>query len=129
MADPMEVHLVATDREVWQGEASLVSFETLDGEVGIMPGHSPLMAMLKDGPVLIRPPEGDDLLAAVHTGFAVVDSNQIIILAETAEMASEIDKARVEELLAEAEASEESDAKEAAIGRAQTRLRVLAKQG
>lgn len=128
MADPLEVRLVATDREVWSGEASLVSFETHDGEVGIMPGHSPLMAMLKDGPVLIRQPEGGDLHAAVHTGFAVVDSGQVIILAETAEMAEEIDKERVDALIAEAEASEESEGKERALARAQTRQRVLDKQ-
>lgn len=129
MADPLEVHLVATDREVWQGEASLVSFETMDGEVGIMPGHSPLMAMLKDGPVLIRQPDnGGDLLAAVHTGFAVVDAGQVIILAESAELANEIDKQRVEALLAEAEASEDGEGKERAIARAQTRLRVIEKQ-
>lgn len=127
MADPLEVHLVATDREVWQGEASLVSFETFDGEVGIMPGHSPLMAMLKDGPVLIRPVEGDDLHAAVHTGFAVVDSGRIIILAETAEMAADIDVQEAKDLLAEAEASEESASREAALARAQTRLRVAGK--
>lgn len=128
MADPLDVRLVATDREVWSGEASLVSFETHDGEVGIMPGHSPLMAMLKDGPVLIRQPEGGDLHAAVHTGFAVVDSGQVIILAETAEMAEEIDKDRVDALIAEAEASEDSEGKERALARAQTRKRVLDKQ-
>ena len=61
MADPFEVQLVATDREVWTGQATLVSFETHDGEVGVMPGHSPMLAMLKDGPILIRQPEGGDL--------------------------------------------------------------------
>lgn len=127
MADPLEVHLVATDREVWTGEATLVSFETFDGETGIMPGHSPLMAMLKDGPVLIRQVEGGDLHVAVHTGFAVVDSGRVMILAETAELAEEIDIKRAEELLAEAEASEDSEGKTRAIARAETRLKVARK--
>ncbi len=127
MADPYEVHLVATDREVWTGQATLVSFETYDGEIGVMPGHSPMLAMLKDGPVLIRPPEGDDLYAAVHTGFAVVDAGKVIILAESAEMASEIDEKQAEVLLVEAKASEEGDGKIAAIARAETRLRVVKK--
>ncbi len=127
MADPYEVHLVATDREVWTGQATLVSFETYDGEIGVMPGHSPMLAMLKDGPVLIRPPQGDDLYAAVHTGFAVVDAGRVIILAESAEMASEIDEKQAEVLLDEAKASEEGDGRIAAIARAETRLRVVKK--
>ncbi|MGB3673188.1 MAG: F0F1 ATP synthase subunit epsilon [Candidatus Nanopelagicales bacterium] len=127
MADPYEVHLVATDREVWSGQATLVSFETHDGELGVMPGHSPLLAMLKDGPVLIRQPEGGDLHAAVHTGFAVVDAGKVIILAESAEMAEEIDVKQAEALLEEAKASEEGDGKAAAIARAETRLRVVNK--
>ena len=124
MAEPLEVHLVATDREIWMGTASMVGFETLDGEIGVMPGHSPLMCMLKDGPVLIRQVEGGDLHAAVHTGFAVVDAGKVIILAETAELADEIDVDRAEVLLRKAEASEESASKEAAIARAETRIRV-----
>jgi len=127
MANPLEVHLVATDREVWTGEASLVSFETADGETGIMAGHSPLLAMLKDGPVLIRRPEGGDLHAAVHLGFAVVDSGRVIILAESAELAEEIDLERAHALLAEAEASAEGEGRERAIARAQTRLKVASK--
>ena len=97
MADPFEVQLVATDREVWTGQATLVSFETHDGEVGVMPGHSPMLAMLKDGPILIRQPEGGDLHAAVHTGFAVVDAGKVIILAESAELADEINVKQAED--------------------------------
>jgi F-type H+-transporting ATPase subunit epsilon len=125
MADPFEVQLVATDREVWTGKATLVSFETHDGEVGVMPGHSPMLAMLKDGPILIRQPEGGDLHAAVHTGFAVVDAGKVIILAESAELAEEIDVKQAEDLLAEAEASDEGPGKIAAIARAETRLKVV----
>ncbi|HAM21796.1 MAG TPA: F0F1 ATP synthase subunit epsilon [Actinobacteria bacterium] len=125
MADPYEVQLVATDREVWSGQATLVSFETHDGEVGVMPGHSPMLAMLKDGPILIRQPEGGDLHAAVHTGFAVVDAGKVIILAESAELAEEIDVKQAEDLLAEAQASDEGPGKIAAIARAETRLKVV----
>lgn len=125
MADPYEVHLVATDRKVWSGEATLVSFETHDGEIGVMPGHSPMLAMLRDGPVLIRQPDDKgDLHAAVHTGFAVVDGGKVMILAESAELAEEIDLQQAEALLAQAEASSESDSRDAAIARAETRIRV-----
>lgn len=125
MADPFEVQLVATDREVWTGQATLVTFETHDGEVGVMPGHSPMLAMLKDGPILIRQPEGGDLHAAVHTGFAVVDAGKVIILAESAELADEINVKQAEDLLAEAQASDEGPGKIAAITRAESRLKVV----
>lgn len=127
MPEPIRVQVVATDQEVWAGQAEFVSFITADGEVGIMPGHSPLMAILRDGPVLIRQPGEPDLYVAVHTGFAVVDAGQAIILAETAELPQDIDLARVEALLEEAEASEEGPGKEAAIARAETRLKVIKK--
>ena len=125
MADPFEVQLVTTDREVWTGQATLVTFETHDGEVGVMPGHSPMLAMLKDGPILIRQPEGGDLHAAVHTGFAVVDAGKVIILAESAELADEINVKQAEDLLAEAQASDEGPGKIAAIARAESRLKVV----
>ena len=88
-----------------------------------------MMCMLRDGEVLIRPEDGQDLKAAVHTGFAVVDSGQVVILAETAELASEIDVDRAGARLARAEASEESPDKIAAVSRAETRLKVVGKIG
>ena len=124
MADPLQVHLVATDREVWSGEATLVTLETLEGSVGIMPKHSPLLAMLKEAPVLIRQVDGTDVTAAVHAGFALVDDGQVIILAESAELAGEIDKSQAEKLLEQAQASETSESADAAKRRAETRLKV-----
>ncbi len=98
----LEVAMVSTRRNVWEGEASLVVLRTLDGEVGIMPGHSPMMGMLADGPILIRPTEGDDLRAYIHEGFCTVDSNRVIVLAEWLELASEIDVREAEQELDEA---------------------------
>ena len=98
----LEVAMVSTRRNVWEGEASLVVLRTLDGEVGIMPGHSPMMGMLADGPILIRPTEGDDLRAYIHEGFCTVDSNRVIVLAEWLELASEIDVREAERELDEA---------------------------
>ncbi len=123
---PLEVRLVATDREVWTGQASLVTLITAEGSVGIMARHSPLMAILQDGPILIRTLEGGDLMAAVHTGFAIVDSDQVIILAASAELAEEIDVDRAKALLAEAEASEPGPGRDAAERRAETRIKLAA---
>jgi F-type H+-transporting ATPase subunit epsilon len=98
----LEVAMVSTRRNVWEGEASLVVLRTLDGEVGIMPGHSPMMGMLADGPILIRPTEGEDLRAYIHEGFCTVDGNRVIVLAEWLELASEIDVREAERELDEA---------------------------
>lgn len=129
MADPLEVEVVATDRKVWTGEATMVTFSTPIGSVGIMPGHAPLLSVLRDGPVLVRPPEGDDLYIAAHSGFALVDDGKVYIMASSAELASDIDIAQAKSLLEEAEASEDSEGKERALKRAQTRLLVAEKAG
>lgn len=129
MAEPLEVEVVATDRKVWTGQASMVTFSTPVGSVGIMPGHAPLLSVLRDGPVLVRPPEGDDLYIAAHSGFALVDDGKVYILAQSAELSDEIDVAHAKELLAEAESSEDGEGKERALRRAQTRLAVAEKAG
>ncbi|MEZ5186411.1 MAG: F0F1 ATP synthase subunit epsilon [Candidatus Nanopelagicales bacterium] len=100
----LSVAMVSTLRNVWEGEASLVVLRTLDGETGIMPGHSPLMGMLADGPVLIRPTEGEDLRAYIHEGFVTVDGDRVILLAEAVELAAEIDQRTAEQELEQARA-------------------------
>ncbi len=118
---PLKVELVATDRKVWVGDASMVVMRTKSGEVGILPGHSPLLAALADGAVTIKSETDGEIKAAVHEGFAIVDHDNVILLTETAELASEIDKARAEKTLQQAQA----DNDEKAIKRAQTRLSIL----
>lgn len=128
---PIQVELVATDRKVWSGEASLVVATTVDGELGIMGGHEPLMGVLADGLVRIRPADGSpEVLAAVHGGFLAVDSNVLSILAETAELSSEIDVARAERAIERARAAGADDPEEiAAIRRAESRLRAAVHPG
>lgn len=116
----LTVSMVSTRRNVWEGEAKLVVLRTLDGEVGIMPGHSPMMGMLADGPMLIRPEQGEDLRAYVHEGFVTVDGDKIIVLAETVELASEIDVRQAEQALEHAKA----EGTEAEIRKAERRLQV-----
>jgi len=124
----LKVRLVATDRVVFRGEASLVVLQTLEGQVGIMPGHSPMMATLADAPVLIRTEDGD-VHAAVHSGFATVDHNNVILLAETAELDSEIVVEAAERIKNELGTPAEDDAAGLAkLKRAEVRLSVAAKR-
>ncbi len=116
----LNVAMVSTRRNVWEGEAKLVVMRTLTGEIGIMPGHSPLLGMLADGPMLIRPVEGDDVRAYVHEGFVTVDSDKVIVLAEWLELSSEIDVRQAEQDLEHAR----SAGTEAEVRKAERRLQV-----
>ncbi|MEI8056312.1 MAG: F0F1 ATP synthase subunit epsilon [Actinomycetes bacterium] len=121
----LNVSLVAVDRKIWSGTASMVVAKTLEGDIGILPGHEPVLALLANSPVRIITVDGPVVSAAVHGGFFAVDANNVSILAETAELGGEIDVQRAREALdrAKAEASDSAEAK-AAIERAETRLRV-----
>lgn len=115
----IEVELVSAERRVWSGEASFVLARTTEGEIGILPHHAPLLGILVNGVVTIRVIEGSVVTAAVHGGFLSVADNRVSILAEVAELASEIDLDRAREALSRL-ASEAVD--EMAEARARTRL-------
>ena len=77
----LKVELVAADRKVWEGEASQVSARSIDGELGIMPGHTPILGVLVEGEVRIHG-EGGIRTAKVDGGFLSVDHDRVTILAE-----------------------------------------------
>jgi F-type H+-transporting ATPase subunit epsilon len=115
----LHVELVSVEREVWSGEATQVIARTTEGEIGILPGHAPLLGQLADGGVVtIYRPEGQ-LLVAVHGGFLSVTDEGVTVLAEVAELADDIDTSRAQAALERAR-SEDDDA---ARKRAESRLR------
>jgi F-type H+-transporting ATPase subunit epsilon len=121
----LQVELVAVERKIWSGEASMVIARTTEGELGILPGHAPLLGELAPGGVVtIRSDSGDDLVVAAHGGFVSVTEKGVSILAETAEISTEIDVQRAREALSRAEGAADDDAESlAAVRRAQSRLR------
>ncbi|HSK28178.1 MAG TPA: F0F1 ATP synthase subunit epsilon [Jiangellales bacterium] len=122
MTKELKVDLVAPDHRVWSGEARMVVAKTTEGEIGLMPGHEPVLAVLVPGPVTIHPAQGEPVVAAVHTGFLSLVEDTVSVLAEVAELADEID---VERARASLESSTGDD--QAAVDarrRAETRLRV-----
>jgi F-type H+-transporting ATPase subunit epsilon len=118
----MQVQLVAPDRMVWSGEADIVIARTVDGEIGILPRHEPLLGVLVEYPVTIRRPDSDALVAAVHGGFLSVSSEGVDVLAEIVELAEEIDVPRARAALDRTKDSDD-DADKAAARRATARLR------
>lgn len=91
----MQVDLVAVERAVWSGPAEMVVARTTDGDIGVMAGHAPLLAQLKEGfAARIRQADGTILGVAVHGGFLSVTGEGVSILAEDAQLADEIDVAK-----------------------------------
>ncbi|MCP2260305.1 ATP synthase F1 subcomplex epsilon subunit [Streptoalloteichus tenebrarius] len=94
----MSVQLVAVERRLWSGRATAVVAQTTEGEIGILPGHEPLLGQLVEGGVVrITTADGDVTTAAVHGGFLSVTGEGVSVLAEAAELAHEIDVERARE--------------------------------
>lgn len=124
----LTVSLVAADRVVWSGEASMVIARTTEGDVGILPGHAPLLSLMVDGVVDIRTPQGETWVAAVDAGFLSVADNRISILSEHAEMSHEIDLEKARHDLERAQsAGEDNGAATEAVRRAEARIRAVEK--
>lgn len=91
------VQLVSVDRMLWSGQASILTAQTTEGEIGILPGHEPLLGQLKEnGVVTIRPIEGERIVAAVQGGFLSVQGDKVTVLADYAVFADEVDSASAE---------------------------------
>ena len=78
----LQVQLVAADREVWSGEASMVSAVTPEGSLGVLPGHEPFLSLLADGPVSVQGVGGESVVADVSSGFMSVDHDLVTIVAQ-----------------------------------------------
>lgn len=102
MAD-ITVELVAVERLLWSGKASIVTAETTEGEIGVLPGHEPMVGQLaENGVVTIHPVDGDRKVAAVQGGFLSVTAEKVTVLADFAVWADEVNES-------EAKSDSESD--------------------
>ncbi|MGI8575079.1 MAG: F0F1 ATP synthase subunit epsilon [Egibacteraceae bacterium] len=93
----MEVHLVSAERELFAGEAQAVYARSVDGEIGILPGHQPAVLALGGAPLKIVTAEGEELRFAVHRGFLQMAQNTVTVLADVAEASHDIDAGRARE--------------------------------
>jgi F-type H+-transporting ATPase subunit epsilon len=125
---PLNVELVSAERKVWTGQADFVVARTLDGEIGILPGHVSLLGVLAEGfTVKVSGGDaGDGIQAAVHGGFLSVSHNDVAILAEIAELSSEIDVARARAALERASATTDDEAPGNGSAAARARARLAA---
>ncbi|MDP3969703.1 MAG: F0F1 ATP synthase subunit epsilon [Nocardioides sp.] len=124
----LQVELVAADRLVWSGQATMVVARTTEGDLGILPGHAPLLSVLVPGVVDVTTAEGETWVAAVEDGFLSVADNRISILSERVEMSHEIDLEKARQDLDRAHAAGElDDAAIAALRSAEARVRAAEK--
>lgn len=127
--------IVTAERLVFSEDADIVIVPGVEGEMGILPHHAPLMTMIKPGEILVRKGT-EEYSLAISGGFLEVKPDRITILADAAERADEIDiaraeaaKKRAEEKLSGRAADEVSNANaEAALRRALARIKVAEKR-
>jgi len=118
----MSVELVAVERPVWSGQAISVFAETTVGELGILPGHTPLLGELVEGGIVkITSTDNEIVTAAVFGGFLSVTGDKVSVLAEAAELADEIDAQAARDALTQA-----GDAEDAESARATAAARLKA---
>jgi F-type H+-transporting ATPase subunit epsilon len=85
VARQLHVELVAVEEKVWSGEAEMVVARTTEGELGVLPGHTPLLGQLaQPGQVRIKQAGGQELAYDVDGGFLSVTGDGVTVLAETA---------------------------------------------
>lgn len=84
----LHVTLVSADAEIWSGDAKLVVAKTVEGEIGFMSGHEPVLAILAEGQVRITTPDDTKIVADARDGFLSMEGSDITIVAGHAALAS-----------------------------------------
>lgn len=82
----LHVSVVSATSQVWEGEAKTVVARTTEGEIGILPGHEPVLAILGAGEVRITSPEGQVSTALADDGFLSVSEDTVTVVAREASL-------------------------------------------
>jgi F-type H+-transporting ATPase subunit epsilon len=100
----LTVEVLSPERPVHRTTGAEVIFPTTGGELGIRTGHLPLIAQLKPGTIVVKHDKEADEVLAVLGGFVEVFENNIYVMADSAELASDLDELKIQEAIARAEA-------------------------
>jgi len=126
----MRLEIITAEREILSGEVDVLVAPGIDGELGILPHHAPLMTALQPGEIMIRK-DGEESYLAVSGGFLEVMGNKVTILADACEHSEEIDEERAQQAVQRAQeqlsmraADASLEQATAAVRRAEVRLRV-----
>jgi F-type H+-transporting ATPase subunit epsilon len=128
MVTTLNVDVVSAEQEVFSGEATFVALPGESGELGIMPGHTPLITRIKPGAVRITLVDGSQELVFVAGGVLEVQPKGVTVLADTAIRGEDLDEARALEAKARAEAIITENKSDIDYARAQSELAVAVAQ-
>jgi F-type H+-transporting ATPase subunit epsilon len=121
----LNVAVVSAERALWSGQAKSLVAKTPEGDIGILPSHEPVLALLvESAPLRIEELNGSKLIVAVHGGFFSVSGNEVNVIAEVAELAEDIDLERAQAALARIQADGISEEEMPALRRAETRIQI-----
>ena len=121
------LRIITPDRVFYEGQVSMVEFNTTEGEIGVLKKHVPTTVIVSPGILTITEEDGEKI-AALHSGFAQILQEEVVILAEIIEWPHEIDEERAEEARRRAEERIRSKTPETDLLRAETALqRALAR--
>lgn len=126
----IQLEIVTPSRQLYSGDVQMITMPGVDGEMGVLGGHAPLLTTLNIGEIALRLAGGETEYIAVSGGVVEVRPDKVIVLARSAERAEEIDIARAEAAMKSAEEAlssrpqEERRPVEVAFRRSQLRLKV-----
>ncbi|MBQ7916814.1 MAG: ATP synthase F1 subunit epsilon [Firmicutes bacterium] len=130
----LALRIVTPERQVYAGDVKSVLFESIDGQLGVLPGHIPLSTVIKTSVFQMEEEEGTKELA-VHQGFVEIQGDRVSVLTETAEWPEEIDMERAQRAYERAKGHLDNPKKgitdvqraEIALNKALTRMKVVKK--
>jgi F-type H+-transporting ATPase subunit epsilon len=124
----MHVEVVSAEKSLLSADITELYARSVEGEIGILPGHQPALIALDIAPLKVKFEDGSDEVIAIHNGFLFVDRRGVIVLADRAELASQIDVPRAERKLAEIQRrideGDDNPVLKATLRRQQTRLSI-----
>ena len=122
MPATMQCHIVSAEAEIYSGRIAMLSATGTLGELGILPGHAPLLTGIRPGPVRLRDENGEEEVFYAAGGYLEAQPGVVTVLADTALRASDIDEAAASQAQQEAERALSEAAAEMDYGRVQAQL-------
>ncbi len=127
----LRIEIVTAESVVYEDDVEIVVIPGVEGQLGILPHHAPLLTALQPGELVVRK-EGEETAIAVSGGFVQVSDDKVIVLADSAERAEEINEERAQEAMRRAQERLQDRTEDmnleralASIRRAQSRLKTV----
>ncbi len=122
MAMTIHCDIVSAEKEIFSGRVTMISATGTLGELGIMPGHAPLLTGIRPGPVRLKMDNGDEEVFYASGGFLEVQPGVVTVLADTAARAEDLDEAAAQQAREDAERALTESAGELDFGSAAAHL-------